>query len=123
MNQIQTTEQQTASWWEYIKSSKDHVGLLLIGAGLGFLLGFICKKLSSLIFIIILIIVALLALQQFEYIHVSVDWVKIQTFFGMQPTPFDQSSSFMSSVWQWVKDHILFSISFGIGFLFGLRLG
>ena len=68
---------------------------------------------------IIITAVALLLLEQLEFINLSINFDKIKDFIGLHQ-PMD--SNVMSALWSWFKKHMFQVLSFAIGFLIGIRL-
>lgn len=107
---------------EKIKESKGTLFDIALYAGLGFLVGYLVKKFSGYLIALAIFVVIILALQQFEFVFVSVNWAKIQSAFGIQPAP-TGDTSMLVMVWEWMKINVLISVSFIIGFLLGLKFG
>lgn len=91
---------------------------IFFGAGLIF--GYLLKRFSMVLLLVIITIVALLLLHQFEFINLSVNADKIRELIGLHQ-PID--GNWMSAMWIWSKKHIFQLLSFAIGFLIGIRLG
>ena len=92
----------------------------LIFLVVGFLGGFLLKKYVR--YAIIAIVALFLAIKGLESIGViSIDWIKFQTWAGLQPT--DTVDSVFSCCTQWVKENVIVTVSFLLGFLVGMRFG
>lgn len=105
-----------------LRESKDTFFDIALYGGFGFLVGYLVKKFSSYLIMLAIFIVVIFALQQFEILFVAVNWAKIQTFLGMQPVATPDATLF-GMYWDWVKENVLISVSFIIGFLLGLKFG
>lgn len=126
MVDAQTTS--SANWIAKVKSSLhlDNIQfstnkLIEIGMylGFGFLIGYVLKRYSSFVLVVVLTILAIFLLHQFQIINLSVNIDKLQEFLGMQQSP-DLN---LCSYWTWAKENIILLMSFFIGFLIGIRLG
>jgi uncharacterized membrane protein (Fun14 family) len=99
---------------------------LLIDVGvygaIGFIVGFLLKKYSEYFISLVLLVVGLVVLQQFDYISLSINNVKIQSALGLEGMPM-VGSSYASLLWDWVSTHVVSASSLGVGFLIGLKVG
>lgn len=111
--------------WEGIKEKFYELQPLLIELGLtlgiGFATGFILKKFGKIFAFLIGILVILGVLQQLGAISISINWIKIQEWFGIQAIPVVDDSIFVA-FGAWLKAHILQTLFFVIGFLLGLNV-
>lgn len=120
---------QSAGWFDKVKSSLHldkyqfstnkliEIGMYL---GFGFLIGYALKRFSAVVLIIVLTIVALFLLHQFEIINIAVNPEKIREFFGIKQAV---DENLFAVYWAWIKDNIFLVLSFIVGFLIGIRLG
>lgn len=92
-------------------------------AGMGFIIGFLCKKYLKYLLLIILCIVALIVLDQFDLVHTNINWQKMQELFNIQSTDQVFTHQTFGSYVQWVKTNLVIVVSGLIGFLLGLKLG
>ena len=104
-----------------IITSKDTIIEMGIYLGIGFLVGFALKKYSKYVLVALLCIAGLIVLQQFEFVSIGFNTVKIQDMFGIKSAQMD--TDMMTMYWQWIKLNASIVISFSIGFLFGLKVG
>lgn len=99
---------------------------LLIDVGvygaIGFIVGFLLKKYSEYFISLVLLVVGLVFLQQFDYISLSINNVKIQNALGLQGMPM-VGNTYMSLLWDWISAHVVSASSLGVGFLIGLKVG
>src|SRR3989339_1721211 len=65
------------------KNYKGNLVEIAIYAGIGFVIGFVFKKYLKYIALVILFIVGLVILQQFDLVHTSVNWQKLQELFNI----------------------------------------
>jgi uncharacterized membrane protein (Fun14 family) len=106
---------------EKIRESKGKIFEIAIYLGVGFLIGFLCKKYAQFVIVLIVFIIALVVLQQLEVIQITFDWMRLQDLLGIQSTITGSDS--ISFYFEWVKVNIWLVLSFAIGFFFGLRVG
>ncbi len=106
---------------ETISTSKDKIVEMGIYLGIGFLAGFLLKKYSKYIIILLLCVAALVVLQQFEILTVVFNTTKIQEVFGIKTSTMD--ADLFSVYWHWIKLNFSIVLSFSIGFLLGLKVG
>ena len=105
--------------FELSKNTLIELGLY---CGIGFLSGFLLKKYGSYVFIVVLMIVGLIVLQQFDIVTITVNWNKVQEVFGIQPTT-TLDTNVLTVYWEWVKLNFAIVLSFSVGFLIGLKVG
>ncbi len=106
---------------ETISSSKDKIIEMGMYLGIGFLAGFLLKKYSKYVLILLLCVAALVILQQFEVLTVVFNTAKIQQVFGIKTSTID--ADLFSVYWHWIKLNFSIVLSFSIGFLLGLKVG
>jgi uncharacterized membrane protein (Fun14 family) len=123
------TTQTTAGWLSKVKSSLHldkfqfstskliEVGMYL---GFGFLIGYVLKRFSSFVLVIVLTLLAIFLLHQFEIINLSLNMDKLHEFLGVQQA---SGANIFSAYVVWAKENVLLVLSFFIGFLIGIRLG
>lgn len=117
----------TANWVDKVKSSLHldnfssnkliEIGMYL---GFGFLIGYALKRFSAFVLIIVLTLLALFLLHQFEIINLSLNIDKLREFLGM---PQGTEATIFCAYWDWAKANVILLLSFFIGFLIGIRLG
>lgn len=99
---------------------------LLIDVGvycaIGFIVGFLLKKYSEYFISLVLLVVGLVVLQQFDYISVSINNVKIHNALGLEGMPM-AGHGYSSLLWDWISTHVVSASSLGVGFLIGLKVG
>jgi uncharacterized membrane protein (Fun14 family) len=99
---------------------------MLIDIGLygsiGFIVGFLLKKYSEYFIAFVLLMVALIVLQQFDYISLSVNAAKMGETLGLESMPLSLAD-YGSFIWARVKAHVVGSSSFIVGFLIGIKIG
>lgn len=106
-----------------VKNYKGNILEIAVYAGVGFLLGFVLKKYLKYILLLILFIVSLIILEQFELVQTNVNWQKIQELFNIQQGDQGFNAKMFSSYVQWIKANFVVVLSASIGFLLGLKLG
>jgi len=90
--------------------------------GIGFIVGFFLKKYSEYFISLALLVVGLVVLQQFDYVSLSVNVVKVQEALGLMQMPLD-SNAFGAFILEWMKMNVAASSSLVVGFLIGLKVG
>jgi len=100
--------------------SKDKLIEMGIWLGIGFLAGFLFKKYAQYLVIVVLTLVSLAVLQQFEFITVGINWAKFQ---GLQPVSVSDGANLLTVYWEWVKANFAVVFSFSVGFFVGLKVG
>lgn len=105
-----------------IKSSKDQLFEIGLYAGAGFLSGFLLKKYSSYVAVLVLLLVGLGVLQQMQVVNVVIDWNKAHEMFGINAVP-ASADSIIHTIWSWVKANMAISISYLVGLFIGLKVG
>jgi len=99
---------------------------MLIDIGLygsiGFIIGFLLKKYSEYFISFLLLVIALVVLQQFDYISISLNMSKIHELLGLQAIPM-VSEGYASLLLEWIRANVAGSASFAVGFLIGLKVG
>jgi uncharacterized membrane protein (Fun14 family) len=123
------TTQTTAGWLNKVKTSLHldkfqfstnkliEVGMYL---GFGFLIGYVLKRFSSFVLVIVLTMLAIFLLHQFEIINLSLNIERLHEFLGIEQAT---GTSIFSAYVVWAKENVILLLSFFIGFLIGIRLG
>lgn len=119
IEQIKEAPEKIAKKFELNKEKVLELSFYLIG---GFLAGFLLKRFSKVVVTIILVVLALISLEYFKLIDLTVHWDKVRQFIGMSPLPTVDGTIF-SYLWVWIKDHLLQVVCLTIGFLAGIKLG
>lgn len=109
--------------WEKIKASKGTLLDIALYFGAGFLLGFLMRKYGRYLVFMILFLVGLVLLQQFNIVSFDIHWDKIRETLGIQPLQVSKDSNIMAVLWEWAKVHYIIVLSLAIGFLLGLQVG
>lgn len=104
---------------------QDHKQLLIdagIYLGIGFVIGLVIKRYLKYILLVVLFMVALTILEQFNIINIGINWPKIQELFNIQHTvSFDDAV--LSTYKAWLQDNVWMVLSASLGFLAGLKVG
>lgn len=99
---------------------------MLIDIGLygviGFITGFLLKKYSEYFISLVLLIIGLVVLQQFDYISVSINIPKLHEFFGLQSVP-AFNDGYSALLLEWIRSNVAGAASLVVGFLIGLKIG
>ena len=93
-----------------------------ICGAIGFITGFLIKKYSEYFIALVLLIVGLVVLQQFEYVAVSFNVSKIHEMLGLQSMP-AVGDGYGALLLEWTKSNIPGTASLVVGFLVGLKVG
>jgi len=89
---------------------------------IGFIVGFLLKKYSEYFISLVLLIIGLVVLQQFDYISLSLNSLKIHDALGLQDMPM-VGDAYGSLLWEWMRTHVVSTSSLIVGFLVGLKIG
>ena len=126
---VDTQAQVSANWLSKVKSSlhldnfQFSTGKLIdIGMylGFGFLIGYVLKRFSSFVLIVVVTLMAIFLLHQFEIINLSLNIDKLREFLGIQQAV---DANLFCVYWAWAKENVILVFSFFIGFLIGIKLG
>lgn len=107
---------------EKIKTSQDsllHYGITL---GVGFLVGFLLKKFSSYVAVVIAGCLLIIILSHFGIMNVAIDWQKIQSFVGLEVGQLSDQNVF-EMLWEWIRLNVTMTLCALVGFFIGLKLG
>ena len=107
-------------WMETISHSRDTLIEMGMYLGIGFVVGFLLKKYSKYLLVVLLCVAGLVVLQQFEVVTVVFNTAKLQELFGIKSTTMD--ADIFSVYWDWIKLNFSIVLSFSIGFLLGLKV-
>jgi len=105
---------------ETLSLSKDKIMEMGLYLGVGFLSGFLLKKYSKYVLMVLLCMAGLVVLQQFEIVTIVFNTAKIQEVFGVKPSSLE--ADLFSVYWNWIKINFSIVLSFSIGFLVGLKV-
>jgi len=97
------------------------IDIALYGA-IGFIVGFLLKKYSEYFIALVLLIVGVVVLQQFDYVSFSINIPKIHQMLGLQSVPM-VGDKYGVLLLEWMKANIAGSASLVVGFLIGLKVG
>lgn len=106
----------------YVRTSRERIIDICLAAGIGFLFGFFLRKYSTYVALLILIGIAVSFLNYYGVLNIAIDWTRAQEVLGVQQIQFNDGG-ILSFVFEWIKANIVISISLGVGFLIGLRVG
>lgn len=96
------------------------IDITLYGA-IGFIIGFLLKKYSEYFIALLLLVIAIVILQQFDYVSFSINMPKIQELFGMEPMAI-ANDKYGVMILEWIRVNVAGSVSLLIGFLIGLKV-
>jgi uncharacterized membrane protein (Fun14 family) len=105
-----------------LKMSQDKILQYGIAAGVGFLVGFLLKKFSSYVALIIAGCLLVTVLCHFGVMNIAIDWAKMQSMIGLEPIEFTDQN-ILELVWQWVRLNIVMTLCALGGFFIGLKIG
>jgi len=124
-----TVPQTATTWWAKIKTtlgldklhiSKEMLIYVVTYLNAGFVVGFLMKRLRTYLLALLFAVIFLLILNQMDLISLTVHVDKVREFFGLQPM--GAQVNLMQVMWDWAKEHIVYVLSFMIGFLVGLKI-
>lgn len=111
--------------YEYLSKhfdlSKERLIGLVAYLGAGLLLGFLLKRFFKYVLTLAAAILLIYFLQKAGAINISIDWVKMNEFFGIKSVP-QVDTSLFESYWIWIKANLAVSISFLLGFIIGWKI-
>ena len=124
--EAQGTGATVKGWWQSLNidewfgaSSADAIQVAICFVSF-FAVGFLFKKYLKFIFMCLLM--TFLIIKGLEYYKVlDIDWEAMNTLMGFQPQ--STIGTIANSMVEWVKAHLVVSISSGLGFLIGYKLG
>lgn len=105
-----------------IKDSKDTIIEVGLYAIIGFFAGYLIKRYSSFLAMMVLFIGGLIVLAKLDIIAITINWTYIYQQLGMQPYLLS-TDTLVTFSWEWARNNSLLVASAVIGFLFGLRMG
>lgn len=113
-------------WWASLnlekwfgESSTDAVNVAVCFVAF-FAIGFLFKKYLK--FIFMCLVVSFLLIKGLEYYKIlDIDWEALNTFLGLEPTA--TLGSITGATLEWIRGHLIVSISSAAGFLIGYKLG
>jgi uncharacterized membrane protein (Fun14 family) len=92
----------------------------LYGA-IGFITGFLLKKYSEYFIALVLLIIGLVVLQQFDYISLSINVPKVHELLGLSSLP-AVGDGYSALLLEWIRSNVAGASSLVIGFLIGLKV-
>lgn len=128
------TAVQAASWsdtikghiqdlWAKVQESHSLLFTMALYGGVGFVAGYLCKKYAHFLVFLIMLAVMISFLQQLDYLSCTINWVKVYGLIGFDQ-PVDISDvSFVTYLFDWIKNNLAAVVSLAVGFLLGLRFG
>jgi len=107
---------------EKFKMSQDIFLQYGIAAGIGFLVGFLIKKFSSYVAVVIAACLAITVLCHFGIMNVVIDWQRMQSMLGLEGVGIMDQNIF-ELLLQYIRLNIAMTLCALIGFFIGLKLG
>jgi uncharacterized membrane protein (Fun14 family) len=107
---------------DQIRQSKDILIEVGIYASIGFFTGYLIKRYSSLLVMMVVCVGFLLILSKLDIVAVVVNWDYICQQLGIQSSLLN-TESISVIAWEWARTNALLVSSMVIGFLVGLRVG
>ena len=108
---------------EKIKSSKDRIIEVGLYAGIGFISGFLLKKYSSYVGVVVLAIIGLGVLNHLGVLGIVINWDRVTEVFGIQAAQNVSADNIIATAWEWVRLNMVISISYIVGLFVGLKVG
>ncbi len=96
---------------------------ILLYGGIGFLCGFLLRKYANYVALLVLVVVAVIVMQQYNLINVTVNWAQINDLLGFQHIPSTIDGASFVAFWEWCKANAVIVVSWIIGLLLGLKIG
>lgn len=111
---------------QIVVKAQESRGLLIdiaLYGSIGLLTGYLIKRYSSAVLMLVLMVTGLIVMQQFELISIAINWTKINEVLGLQPTVVIVSDNMPMIAWEWAKVNMAIVVSCIVGFLLGLKIG
>jgi uncharacterized membrane protein (Fun14 family) len=105
-----------------IQENKEMLFHIAIFWGAGFLIGFFLKKYSRYVAALVFITLALIGLDYIGLISISVQWDRLHDLFGVEPL-MHVEGNVLTMYAEWVRANFFITVSFVVGFFFGIRIG
>jgi len=102
-------------------SQESTTNIALYG-GIGFLTGFVCKKASSYVFVVLLVLLGIAILHQYNILCIGVNWNEMSAILGIHPSEMT-GDGLVNLVWGAIRANAAISVSYAIGFIVGFKLG
>ncbi|MBD3231945.1 hypothetical protein GF322_04790 [Candidatus Dependentiae bacterium] len=107
-------------WAESIGGTSSEAVQASIYFGVGFAIGFLFKKYFKFLISCLLISIFLILILEYNKI-LEIDWQAFNVWIGFEPTA--DLGVILNSIFDWIKDNLLVSVSSTVGFLIGYKLG
>ena len=117
---MQSLKEGFAAFFNKLTSSPNSIIEIIVALAIGYMFGFLLKRYSNYVFAFAAFIIALIILQQFEFIIFSLNMAKLEALWGIQQVP--MTSDVFSLAWAWILMNATITISFTIGTILGLKL-
>jgi uncharacterized membrane protein (Fun14 family) len=91
----------------------------LMGAAIGFILGYLAKKVSKIIIVVIIILVVLVEFGIYDGM-IQIDWLTYKPIIEGAITEGKETALGFKD---YIIDNLAFFVSFGVGFIFGFSKG
>jgi hypothetical protein len=119
---VSTIKERSKYAMEKLHESRAMILDVLLYGGIGFLSGFLLRRFANYVAFLVLMIVAVIAMQQYNIVNVTVNWTYVNDLFGFQQVPTISGDSFVA-FWAWCKANAVIVVSWIIGLLIGLKIG
>jgi hypothetical protein len=106
-----------------ISESRNLIFDVVLYGSIGLLTGYLLKRYSGAVIVIILMTSALMIMQQFELIVLAVNWDKINEILGLAQANKLLADNMVPLAIEWAKANMLVVVSMLIGFLVGIKVG
>lgn len=120
------TFKQKVNFDDLVVKVQESRGMLMdiaLYGGIGLLSGYLIKRYSSVVIMLVFVIAGLAVLQQFDFLVIAINWPKINELLGLQPTVVIMSDNMPMIAWEWAKSNTTIVVSGIVGFLIGLKIG
>jgi len=106
-----------------ISESRTLIFDVVLYGSIGLLTGYLLKRYSGAVIVIVLMTSALMIMQQFELIVLAVNWDKINEMLGLAQANKLLADNMVPLAIEWAKANMLVVVSMLIGFLVGIKVG
>jgi len=108
---------------EQLQESRSLILDIILYGGLGFLFGFLLRKYANYVAFLVLVVVGVVAMQQYNIVHVGINWTQLNDLLGFQHGPTTVDGASFMAFWEWSKANAVIVASWIIGVLIGLKVG
>ena len=106
-----------------VHESRNIIVDIALYGGIGFLIGYLLKRYSNAVIVVILMTTALIIMQQFDILTMVIHWEKINELLGLPVASKLITDNFPALAMEWARTNVPIVVSMLVGFLVGIRVG